>query len=79
MIYHCLSDWKTGRYETTKDFNFTNGISRYLITLERLAANADKQGPWLRLLNTFEVMDLDVQQLLIEDVWRQVQYLVRIL
>jgi hypothetical protein len=69
MMYQCLSAWKTGKYLSPKDFKFTNGISRYLLTLERLAVNAEKEGQWLHLLNTIEAMDHDIHQLLMDDVW----------
>jgi hypothetical protein len=67
MIYHCLSTWKTGIYVNLKDFIHISGISRCMLTPYSLTIYIDKKGPWLRQLNTLEVMDTDIQQLLIED------------
>jgi hypothetical protein len=62
-----------------KDFNVTNGNSRYMPMPHRVEIHSNKKGTWLRQLNTLTKMDTDIQQLLIEDLCRQVEDLVCIL
>jgi hypothetical protein len=81
MIYHCLSSLEDRDICEPERLSI---VQVELVSMCRpctcmVVIHANKKGFWLRQLNTLAAIDADIQQLLMEDLRRQVEYLVCIL